>query len=107
MRCAALLILLPLTAEAAEAAAGVCVTNGTQERAFFVAAANGVPQAARWLDPSDSLCSGPGRGTGGVVRVFTSEGALEGCSRLVSEGRTETLLAYQDFDRCRWSSHGR
>ncbi len=103
LRFAAILILLPFPA----GAAGVCVTNGTEARALFVAEAKGVAQAARWLEASQTLCSGPGARPGGVVRVFTDEDAIEGCSRLVAEGQTETLLEYRDFDRCRWSSHER
>ena len=89
----------------AQAATGVCVTNGTHEPAFFVADANGDAQQARVLAPGETLCDAGGDGTGGVVRVFEAADVFEGCSRLVAEGQTETLIRYADFDRCHWSSH--
>jgi len=89
----------------AQADLGVCVTNGTEYQAFFVATANGAEQVAQMLAPQATLCSGAGAQPGGVVRVFEYADALEGCSRLVAEGETETLIRYADFDRCHWSSH--
>jgi hypothetical protein len=87
-------------------AAGVCVTNGTGHTAFFVADANGAGQHDGDLAPGMTLCSDPGDGSGGAVRVFENRDAFEGCSRLVQDGATETLIRYVDFDRCQWSSHG-
>lgn len=87
------------------AAPGVCVSNGTDEAHLFVAEARGGPRQVAWLDPGGELCSPGTQGTGGTVSVFESADHLEGCSRLVPEGATETLIRYADFDRCRWSSH--
>ena len=101
-RCAFALCCLSLPALAAP---GVCVTNGTDEAAFFVAEANGAEQVTAMLEPGASLCSDDGNEPGGVVRVFEHFDAFEGCSRLVPEGETETLIRYVDFDRCHWSSH--
>ena len=87
-----------------QTAAVVCVQNGTGAPQFFAAETNDGTRVARTLPPAETLCS-PGTG-GGVVSVFESAEAVEGCSRLVADGRTETLLQYASFDRCRWSSHG-
>lgn len=102
LRSAFALICLALPAQAAP---GVCVTNGTDQSALFVAEAKGATQISQQLAPGETLCSGVGTMPGGVVRVFEHADAIEGCSRLVPEGQTETLLRYADFDRCYWSSH--
>lgn len=96
-------------AAAPHAAAETCVENGTDARWFFAAEDRDGQRRTGWLDPAGTLCAGaPGAAGGGrgVVSAFPDAGHLEGCSRLVPGGGTETLLAYADFDRCRWSSHG-
>jgi hypothetical protein len=100
-----LILVSTVLAGSAQAAPGVCVSNGTDQALLFVAEAKGAPQRDAILQPGQTLCSGAGKDPGGVVRVFTDANATEGCSRLVSEGETETLMDYVDFDRCRWSSH--
>jgi len=104
LRTSLVIVAMSLPA-AAFAAPGVCVTNGSEEAAFFVADPNDAPQIARMLEPGKTLCSGAGAAPGGVVRVFEQADALEGCARLVAEGQTETLLRYSDFDRCLWTSN--
>jgi len=99
------LIVLGTAGAASALQTGVCVTNGTDQPAFFVAEASGAAQRDATLAPGETLCSAAGNGTGGVVRVFEHTDALEGCARLVDEGQSETLIRYVDFDRCHWSSH--
>ncbi|MDJ0825766.1 MAG: hypothetical protein QNJ16_09715 [Rhodobacter sp.] len=89
----------------ASAATGVCVANGTEEAYLFVAEARDGVREIATLQPAATLCSPGTGGDGGVVSVFESAEHQEGCSRLVAEGATETLLRYVDFDRCHWSSH--
>jgi hypothetical protein len=72
---------------------------------FFAAEAREGPRVTATLAGGETLCSGPGNGAGGVVSVFETAEHFEGCSRLVSEGETEALLRYAEFDRCEWSSH--
>ena len=84
---------------------GACVTNGTEESYFFAAEATGGSRETATLAPGATLCSAAAAAQGGVVSVFESAEHLEGCSRLVPEAITETLLQYADFDRCRWTSH--
>lgn len=83
--------------------APVCIVNGTDGDHYFVAEASDGARKAAILRPGERLCS-PGAGGGrAVVAVFDDADAIEGCSRLTQEGRTETLTAYADFDRCAWS----
>ncbi|MBV2360768.1 hypothetical protein KUH32_13360 [Thalassococcus sp. CAU 1522] len=85
------------------AAAQVCVRNDSGAEHLFAAEIKGGARIVRWLASGEELCA---RGGGdGVVSVFESADALEGCSRLVPSGRTEALLHYADFDRCAWSSN--
>ena len=83
----------------------VCVENGSEQGYFFVVEGRGGTEerVAQSLAPTETLCV-PGA-AGGVVSVFVNENAMEGCSRLVGPGETETLLDYSEFDRCRWSSN--
>ncbi|MDJ0630285.1 MAG: hypothetical protein QNJ44_18670 [Rhodobacter sp.] len=100
-----LCVVLGTFALPAAAGTGVCVENGTGEAFLFAAEARGGLREVAMLDPGGRLCSARAGGAGGVVSVFESAEHEEGCSRLVAEGETETLLEYVDFDRCRWSSH--
>jgi len=84
------------------ASQNVCVVNGTTEAHLFVAEAKGGPRQVSMLEAAGTLCS---EGADGVVSVFETANSEEGCSRLVAQGQTETLIEYADFDRCRWSSH--
>ena len=83
--------------------AGVCVTNGSEHDYLFAAEANGADRITAPLAPGETLCADGDEG--GVVSVFESEEALEGCSRIVAPGEADTLIAYSEFDRCAWASN--
>ncbi|WP_412507000.1 hypothetical protein [Roseovarius sp. SYSU LYC5161] len=83
----------------------VCVGNGTDERFLFAAQAPGGVRVLHLLAPGEVLCSDGTEAGRGVVSVYETADALEGCSRLVAPGRTEALLRYVDFDRCAWTSN--
>ena len=93
-----------------------CVRNDTAQTYFFTVAGRassggengGENRLGRTLAPGEDLCipkGGMGAGMGGTVSVFLNQDAVEGCSRLVGAGVSEALLAYSEFDRCRWSSN--
>jgi hypothetical protein len=90
-------------------AASLCVTNSSAERYHFTVRGIGTDGAAsariqRDLDPDQTLCLGlDGRG---VVAAFESAHSLEGCSRLVPPGGSETLRVFGRFDRCAWGGSG-
>ena len=83
----------------------LCVRNAdAHDFLFAVDPREGARVLAR-LAPGGVLCAeaaGPGTG---VVSVYESAEALEGCSRLVPVGRVEEMLRYVDFDRCAWTSN--
>lgn len=81
----------------------VCVSNGSGARLLFAAEIAPAPRRLAWVAPGGTLCAGPGTAETGIVSVFADATALEGCSRLARPGHAETLLAYADFDNCRWS----
>ncbi|RMD89351.1 MAG: hypothetical protein D6811_12335 [Alphaproteobacteria bacterium] len=81
----------------------VCVTNATGQRLLFAAEIAGAERRLAWLDPGARLCSAPGAAPQGMVGVFESEEALEGCSRRISAGDNLVLEAYASFDNCRWA----
>ena len=87
------------------AQAGVfCVSNGAEAPYLFAIETREGARATQVLAPSGALCMA-GAENGGVVSVFENETVVEGCSRLVDDGQTEVMLAYSEFDRCRWSSN--
>ena len=92
-------LMLPATAYSGE----VCVLNNADQAYFFAAETHGGARMVGMLAAGETLCAS-GAETG-VVSVFEDKDALEGCSRLVAAGRTETFLKYVDFDRCFWSSN--
>ena len=92
-------VLLP-----APALAGPCVGNATDAAYFFAAEADGGARVTATLAPGETLCAPGPEDAAGVVSAFPDAGHFEGCSRLAGpEG--DRLIAYADFDRCRWASH--
>ncbi|WP_372885080.1 cytochrome c family protein [Shimia sp.] len=86
--------------------AQTCVENATPHGYYFVAEAPDGTRRAGPLAPGENLCArGGAAGQRAVVSVFEDEGQLEGCSRLLPGGETETLFRYVDFDRCAWSGN--
>ena len=56
------------------------------------------------LNDGEQLCvASPVTNDTGTVRVFESEDAVEGCSRLAKSGQEERLLRYSSFDNCEWA----
>ncbi len=102
--CAAALGLVPVLSPAIAQAGVFCVTNGSEESYFFAVESREGERATMVLAPTGALCMAGGN-AGGVVSVFENEQALEGCSRIVADGQTEAMLAYSEFDRCRWTSN--
>jgi len=93
------------TGEIDTAANALCVRNRNTHAHFFAVEARTGARRTGALSPGERLCTEAARGATGVVSVFESENAFEGCSRLVKAGTTEDMLKYVDFDRCFWSSN--
>ena len=100
----AILTLAPALAPGLAQAGAFCVINASETAYFFVAESNEGVRRAQELAPDGALCVAEGD-SGGVVSVFENENAMEGCSRLVTDGQIEQMLAYSEFDRCRWASN--
>jgi cytochrome c2 len=81
----------------------ICVQNATTEPYLFASEGDDGSRLVQSLPPRDTLCTTAS--ATGIVSVFESTDALEGCSRIVAAGTTEQLLKYADFDRCAWSSN--
>ena len=91
---------------AALATPAVCVRNASDERHFFAAEVTGIVRTTGWLEPGDELCAPAGDPAApGFVSVFETDEGFEGCSRLVSAGKSEDMIRYADFDRCAWGSN--
>ena len=88
---------------------GFCVTNQSQLAHIFAVDTGGASQSSRTtmeLAPGETLCTAEyDAPQNGFVSVFESAEHTEGCSRLVTNGVTEGMVKYADFDRCEWSSH--
>jgi hypothetical protein len=99
----ALVIALPLPV----VAGSLCVGNETTEALLFAVESKASGErVVSELDPHGRLCiDTPDDVSEGVVSVFASLDAEEGCSRLVVGNESETLIDYSEFDRCEWSSH--
>ncbi|MFK8033378.1 MAG: hypothetical protein AB8B94_04460 [Hyphomicrobiales bacterium] len=83
----------------------ICVTNESNQTLVVTADANSGAEITGLLSPGEELCApSPVAGDTGAVRVFESEDAIEGCSRLAKAGKTERLLAYSSFDNCKWAN---
>ncbi len=107
IRLATLLALVAIPAIATEAPKnGFCIANGSDHiHLFQTETREGVRQAAL-LSPGEQLCAADTTASDGVVRVFESPDAIEGCGRIVPRGTTEALIAYAEFDRCAWATQG-
>lgn len=106
MRCGTAALLPSLLFCGPLLAAELCVANGTDGTLHFTveAALTGERRGAD-LVPGERLCLQGAEG--GTVAAFESAQSVEGCSRLVAPGRSDRLLAFARFDRCRWQSHDR
>ncbi len=100
------LFLLPVAAVADQPSENaICIRNGAEHTHFFTTETReGVRQTAT-LSPGGLLCSGPTDAADGIVGVFETPEALEGCGRIIDSGSTEELIAYAEFDRCQWGGH--
>ena len=93
-------------AQAQSPATGFCIENGSEESALFVVDAGDNFRAISELAPGERLCTPEfAAPANGFVSIFLYEGAIEGCSRLISAGEVQVLLAYHDFDRCLWQEN--
>ena len=101
IRSALLLATLPVLPQTA--AAESCVINGSDHSYFFAVTQKNAPRLTKELPPNDRLCGA--KPTGATVSVYETADVLEGCSRLVNPGQSDTLITYAEFDRCRWASH--
>lgn len=82
-----------------------CIANASgSSHLFATETREGERQLAELADGAMLCASGSGAADG-IVSVYESAEALEGCSRIVPMGTVEALRAYAAFDRCRWSSH--
>lgn len=81
----------------------ICVENQSGQILFVTAEADSGAKTSGLLNDMDQLCApSPIANDTGKVRVFESEDALEGCSRLARAGNIERLLRYSSFDNCKW-----
>lgn len=85
---------------------GFCVQNASDNAHLFVAETREGDRRIATLHPGETLCSGKTAAKDGVVNVFESADALEGCGRILNKGETERFIAYAEFDRCKWGAHG-
>lgn len=85
---------------------GFCVTNKSEDTHLFAVDAGDVGRELQTLNPGETLCTSEFPSPqNGFVSVFEDIEHDEGCSRLISAGKTEGLIKYADFDRCEWTSH--
>ncbi len=82
-----------------------CIENASPNDHLFVVETREGDRALDRLAPGEQLCSSQSASLDGVVSVFESAEVMEGCSRIVPVGATETLTVFADFDRCGWGSH--
>lgn len=108
MRNAFLLYLIAAAPGLAQEAATAefCVQNAAHAPHLFVAETREGDRRVATLQPGETLCSGKTEAPDGVVNVFESADALEGCGRILDTGETERFIAYAEFDRCEWGAHG-
>ena len=83
-----------------------CIQNASHETHLFVTETREGVRESVMLDPGQTLCSSATAAPDGVVNVFESPDALEGCGRILTRGETERFIAYAEFDRCEWGAHG-
>lgn len=102
-----ILAVLLLSAMPAFADTRVCVENGSEDIHLFTTETRDGARQSAMLVPGGRLCSQPTAASDGVIGVFDTPDALEGCGRIIPAGSTETLIAYAEFDRCHWGAHDR
>jgi hypothetical protein len=97
-----------LVLSAGAAVADICVVNGTDAPYIFTVEVHSGARRKATLAPGSALCLPEAPGSpGGVVAAFDGPERVEGCSRQVAPGGTETLLLHANFDRCLWAPQGR
>lgn len=101
------LVILLLSSQATFAETRICVENAAAHSHLFTTETRDGTRQTAMLAPGGRLCSAPTDAKDGIIGVFETPDALEGCGRIIPAGTTETLLAYAEFDRCRWGLHGR
>ncbi|NNE88712.1 MAG: hypothetical protein HKN27_11600 [Silicimonas sp.] len=94
----------PVLAQAPEG--GFCIANATDTSYIFITETRESVRQVEKIGPGGMLCASQTAAKDGIVSVFESLDALEGCARIIPRGVVETLIAYAEFDRCAWSSHG-
>lgn len=83
--------------------ASLCIVNDTDQTLLLVVDDLATRRIAKIAVAGEQLCLPVADcQQKGTVGVFADAEALEGCSRLSRAGQVEHLLAYQDFDNCRW-----
>ncbi|WP_232796391.1 c-type cytochrome [Roseovarius salinarum] len=87
------------------AAGRLCVRNLSARAHLFAVEADGADRRVKTLESGGVLCIDAPQAETGVVSVYESEDAFEGCSRITPVGTTEDMLEYVDFDRCFWRSN--
>ncbi|MBI6630465.1 hypothetical protein [Pontibaca salina] len=109
MRIAALLAVAMFAGDAYAQEPGavqqLCVQNAAARTLVFAVEVPGSMRLLRDLAPGERLCTVGAADATGVVSVYETRDAIEGCSRLASVGATETLHRYVEFDRCFWASN--
>lgn len=80
----------------------LCVTNGEGKEHFFIVEA-GETRKGEMLAPGGQLCIDSDQG--GKIGVFATADDLEGCTRVMPENTSDTLVRYMEFDRCTWGEH--
>lgn len=80
-----------------------CVTNSSDQTYFFAVTPPTGARVTAQLDPGERLCAATK--SGAIVSAYESATAIEGCSRLVPENQSDSLIRYAEFDRCAWGSH--
>ena len=98
-------LLYPKASDPDGFAAQICIENHSGQTLFVTAEADAGAVRRGLLNDMDKLCApSPVANDTGKVRVFESEEAVEGCSRLARAGTIERLLRYSSFDNCEWDN---
>ena len=84
---------------------GFCVVNNSDSMHVFITETREGARSLQELNVGEQLCSSSTGAEDGIVSVFESADALEGCSRIIPVGSAEELIEYAEFDRCAWGSH--
>ncbi len=79
----------------------VCIVNGTGGRLILLLVTPAGGRLVQETAPGAALCMMSNRPV--TAMSFGSVDALEGCSVKLAPGQSVTLLAHEDFDRCRWA----